>query len=263
VSRRRHQNREAPSGERVRPDGEAHAPSRVRVGGGAPTSGIAIGIAIGILFLLVCSVPSTAQVSFGIRGGYSDIDEAAFAGSDKIGATPLLGMQILLPIVPLVSLVIAAEQRERSLDFGGVAVGELQLQGHANWSDQTLFAAARLRSPGTIGLYGGGGIGLHRQKAELSHVVQMEPGPSGATPAESARESRCRVKSAQAEDPLSAFLDTAQKESDDLSWHAFAGLDLQLPMAPVSLFAEGRIDDIEGRVPHSLAAYGGLNLRLP
>jgi hypothetical protein len=204
-----------------------------------------------LAFLLLAGVgaagPAVAGASFGVRGGYADVDEAAFTGSGRIGGTPLFGLQVMLPVLPLVSLVIAGEQRSNEFDFGDANFGDLHLRGRAKWTDQTLFAAGRVAMPGVLGLYGGAGVGLHRRKTKVSQVVEV--GKLGA--------------GSPADDPLSDFRDRVQKESNDLSWHGFAGVELRLPVVPVSVFAEGRIDDIQGAAPHSLAAYAGVNLRLP
>ena len=55
--------------------------------------------------------------------------------------------------------------------------------------------------------------------------------------------------------PLNDFVSDAEKETTDLSWHGFAGLEFSLPAVPVAIFAEGRIDDIQGGDPRSLAIY--------
>jgi hypothetical protein len=40
-------------------------------------------------------------------------------------------------------------------------------------------------------------------------------------------------------------------------------VEISAPAVLIALFAEGRIDDIQGNAPRSLAAYAGVNLRLP
>jgi hypothetical protein len=186
-----------------------------------------------LIFHLAAAAPVHAGIAFGLRAGYADVDGDAFVGSGKIGGTPLLGLQAIIPIVPLISLVVAGEQRTKRFDFANASIGDLTLSGRAKWTDQALYAAARARLPGVIGLYGGAGVGMHRQQTNLSGV------------------------------PRNDFINQLEKEATDLSWHAFAGLECSVPAVPVAIFGEGRIDDIQGSAPHSLAAYAGFNLKLP
>jgi hypothetical protein len=239
------------------------------IGGALPGVRIALSLVATALLLVVVAfcvaapTPARAGVAFGLRGGYADVDGKAFLGSGKIGGTPLVGLQAILPIVPLVSLVIAGEQRTRSFDFGNAAIGDLRLRGRAKWTDQALYAAARVRVPGAVGLYGGAGAGMHRQKTDLSGVVELAGVPKAGTRPSARVVGPRRVGSAAAGNPLDDFVNRAEKEATDLSWHAFAGLEFSTPALPVAIFAEGRIDDIQGSDPRSLAAYAGFNLKLP
>ena len=214
-------------------------------------------------FCFATPIPARAGVAFGCRGGYTDVDGTAFLGSGKIGGTPLLGLQAILPIASFVSLVVAGEQSTRSFDFSSAAIGDLRLRGRARWTDQALYAAARVGVPGTVGLYGGVGVGMHRQKTDLSGVVDLTGLPRFETHASARIDSPRRTGSATAGNPLDDFIRRAEKEATDLAWHAFAGLEVSVPSAPVAIFAEGRIDDIQGSAPRSLAAYAGFNLKLP
>jgi hypothetical protein len=208
-------------------------------------------------------MPARAGVAFGVRGGYADVDGNAFVGSGKIGGTPLIGLQAILPVVPLISLVVAGEQRTKSFDFTSPTIGTLRAEGRAKWTDRTLYAAARVRVPGVVGLYGGAGLGMHMRKTDLSGVVRTTgAGKTDAPASAGAGESRV-TRAAIAGGSLDDFLSRAEKEATDLSWHAFAGMEFSIPVVPVAVFAEGRVDDIQGSDPRSLAAYVGVNLKLP
>ncbi len=214
-------------------------------------------------FCFAAPTPACAGVAFGLRGGYANVDGNAFVGSGKIGGTPLIGLQAIIPIVPLISLVVAGEQRTKSFDFTTPTIGALHADGRAKWTDRALYAAARVRVPGLVGLYGGAGVGMHMLKTDLSGVVQTA-GVRKADAPSSAGVGRSRLTgAATAGGPLDDFLSRAEKEATDLSWHAFAGLEFSIPVVPVAVFAEGRIDDIQGSAPRSLAAYVGVNLKLP
>lgn len=209
------------------------------------------------------STPAAAGVAFGVRGGYANVDGDAFVGSGKIGGTPLVGLQAILPLVPLVSLVVAGEQRTKSLDFANATFGDIHARGRAKWTDQALFAAARIRAPGVTGVYGGAGVGMHRQKADLSGVVELTVVPKADLERVGRVGGARRSGAASAGSPLDDAISRAEKEATDLSWHAFAGVEFGIPVVPIAAFAEGRIDDIQGSAPHSIAAYAGINLKLP
>jgi opacity protein-like surface antigen len=218
---------------------------------------------VAFAFCFAAPTPACAGVAFGLRGGYTDVDGHAFVGSGKIGGTPLVGLQAVLPIVPLISLVIAGEQSTKSFDFTSPTIGTLRAEGRAKWTDRALYAAARVRVPGAVGLYGGAGVGMHMRKTDLSGVVQTTAVQKADTPPGARVDGPRRAGAVTAGSPLDDFLSRAEKEANDLSWHAIAGLELSIPVVPVAVFAEGRIDDIQGSAPRSLAAYAGFNLKLP
>ncbi len=215
------------------------------------------------LIALSTAFPVHAEIAFGVRGGYEDVAGDAFAGSGRIGGTPFFGLQAIFPVVPFASLVLAGEQRTKRLDLDSVTWGGQELGGRATWTDQTLLAAVRLGMPGVVGLYGGGGVGMHRREADLSDITiltgeKREP----ASPKEQSRRARERDRP-PAGDPLGEFVDDAEAETVHVAWHALVGVELRFPLARVTAFAEGRIDDLQARPPHSVAAYAGVNVRLP
>lgn len=218
---------------------------------------------VAFAFCFAAPTPARAGVAFGLRGGYTDVDSHAFVGSGKIGGTPLVGLQAVLPIVPLISLVIAGEQSTKNFDFTTPTIGTLHAAGRAKWTDRALYAAARVRVPGAVGLYGGAGVGMHMLKTDLSGVVQTTAAREADTQPSARVAGPRRAGAATVRSPLDDFLSRAEKEANNLSWHAFAGLELSIPVVPVAVFAEGRIDDIQGSAPRSLAAYAGFNLKLP
>ena len=230
---------------------------------GRALRGVCIALSLVVGALCVAPTPARAGVAFGLRGGYAAVDRDALLGSGKTLGTPFFGLQAILPIVPLVSLVVAGEQRTKSFDFGSAAVGNLQVRGRAKWTDQALYAAARIRVPGAIGLYGGAGIGMHRQKTDLSAVVDVTGVPKTDTQSSARIGEPRRTGPATEGNSLDDFRRRAEKEATDLSWHALVGLEFSVPAVPVAVFAEGRIDDIQGSAPSSLAVYAGFNLKLP
>jgi hypothetical protein len=232
------------------------------IGRALPGVGIALSLVL-VAFCVATPTPARAGVAFGLRAGYAAVDRDALLGSGKTLGTPFVGLQAIIPIVPLISLVVAGEQRTKSFDFGNAAIGDLHVGGRAKWTDQALYAAARVRVPGVIGLYGGAGVGMHRQKTDLSGVVEVAGVPKADTQPSARVGGPRRTGSATAGNPLDDFINRAEKEATDLSWHAFAGLEFSIPVLPVAIFAEGRIDDIQGSAPRSLAVYAGFNLKLP
>jgi hypothetical protein len=231
--------------------GAPRIPALVAAAGRGP---FVIAVLLVALALLVAAAPAHAGAAFGVRGGYAKVDADAFRGSGKIGEAPFFGLQAVLPIVPLVSLVIAGEQRTKEFDFGNASFGGLHLQGRAKWTEQALYASARIRSPGVVGIYGGVGAGLHRQQTDLSGVVEV---------ATTKRLAAGRARGVAAADPVGDFIRGAQKELTDPSWHAIVGVEISAPVVPLAIFAEGRIDDIQGSAPAAGAVYAGVNLQLP
>jgi hypothetical protein len=239
------------------------------VGGALSGVGTALSLvptALSLVVVALCFVtptPVRAGVAFGVRGGYAAVDRDALLGSGKTLGTPFFGLQAVIPIVPLVSLVVAGEQRTKSFDFGNATIGNLGVTGRAKWTDQALYAALRVRVPGAVGLYGGAGVGMHRQKTDVVGVLEVTGVPKAdAQPDARVGEPR-RTGLATEGNPLDDFRRRAEKEATDLSWHALVGLELSLPVVPVAIFAEGRMDDIQGSAPRSLAVYAGFNLKLP
>ena len=236
-------------------------PGLARAGSGATFAALAALAAFGMLATL--AETARAGIAFGLRGGYEDVETDAFAGSGPVGGTPFFGLQASFPIVPFASLVLAGEQRTKQLDFDGASWAGQELGGRATWTDQTLLAALRVGLPGVVRLYGGGGVGMHRQEADLSEVVTLTGGgKESAAPGDRSGRARGSHRTADS-DPLGEFVDQAEAETVNVSWHALVGLELHVPVAPLSVFAEGRLDDLQNRPPHSLAAYAGVNLRLP
>lgn len=208
---------------------------------------------------LAAAGPVHAGAAFGVRGGYANVDGDAFRGSGKIGGTPFFGLQAILPILPLVSLVIAGEQRTKEFDFASASFNDLSLRGQAKWTDQALYAAARVRLPGVFGLYGGAGVSLHRQKTDLSGVARVTPTPKTVSAPGDLRP----LRGVAAGDPVNDFIRKAEKELTDPAWHAIVGVEFSIPVFPVVVFAEGRVEDIQGSAPAAGAVYAGVNLKLP
>ena len=60
------------------------------------------------------------------------------------------------------------------------------------------------------------------------------------------------------------FITRTEKERTTYSWHVLGGISVSLPVLPLSIFAEGRFEDVGGTFsPKVGSVYGGLNVEFP
>lgn len=199
-------------------------------------------------------------VSVGIHAGYADLDGELFEGAGDLEGTPFGGIHLVIPVARNLRLALSGEARSKDLTFDEAGADQA-LHGEAEWTDQTLRAALRLRllpfGSGTGGVYLGGGVGVQIQEIEVK-VVTRPATLAGVAVARAGVDGPRR-----ADDPGGDFVEDLEKEETNLSVHALAGVALPLHPVPVSIFAEVRFEEIGGDgTPRSLSAYGGLSLDL-
>jgi hypothetical protein len=225
-----------------------------------------------VLFLLCASAaPSAASgAAFGFRVGYADVTGSVFPGSGDLDGVKFFGLQAAFPLMPTAAVVIAGEARNDKLSFNRAGAENVFVHGSGKWSDLSLHGSLRLRliPLGLASLYGGAGGGVHFSKVNIDDgSVAVVPGSGAAALQSRAALARGaapnRVLSLQ-QDPIHDFIDRAEKEQTDLSWHILGGLNFPLPVIPLSLFAEARYEEITGDFKHTgYLAYAGVNLELP
>lgn len=196
-----------------------------------------------VMLAAVCAGPALAGASFGIHGGWSDLGGDVFRGSGKIGNVNFLGLQANLPIASLVSLGLAGESRHDSLHFRAAGNPGALFSGRGRWDDVSLYASLRVNlfpvKAGPFSVYAGGGAGVHLTKIKLVAAAAQQAG-------------------------VADFVHETQKDKTDLSLHALGGASFGLPVFPLSLFAETRLERVSGNFkPHGISIYGGVNLELP
>jgi len=175
---------------------------------------------------------------FGVRGGYADLDGHLFDGSEALGDLKLYGVQAIFPLFGGFAIEVSGEGVSEELVF---SVDGAQDAFDAKWSDIALYTTGRIQllPPGVLGLYAGGGVGVHFTDIEatgLDHVAD---------------EVRKNVS------------DLINEERSDFEWNAVAGASLGLGQL-VEVFGEGRYRDVTGDFGREgYALYAGLNLRLP
>ncbi len=219
------------------------------------------GPAIALILLGVRPAVSAAGVSIGARAGWSHANGSTFTGAQRLNGVDLFGAQAILKIVPIVSLQIAGEGRNRSFDFQNSPIGGTLLAGRAKWTDLALFATARIRivplTLGPLGTYAGVGLGAHFAQTKINSA-QIVTSPAALAAGDAF------VPASTQSDPVTDFIKEQQKKHNNLAWHALAGVNLGLPVLPLSLFAEGRFEQVAGRfTPDSFALLGGVNVDFP
>jgi len=205
-----------------------------------------------VTILSVCG-PARAGLQLGARAGYADLQGDVFRGSGDLSGTGLFGIQAIFSALPRVNLCLAGEAKNDKLTFSGAGDLSEQFNGKAEWRDLGLYASLHLHlipiGVGPLGLYAGGGGGVHFTEMTLSDVTSSTPksaaGPLGAA------------------GPVDDFIKQVEEKKSDFAWHLLAGTSFSLPVLPLAVFAEVRFEDVTGDfTPRGYSAYAGLNLSL-
>jgi len=210
------------------------------------------------LALFPLSSAAAEGVAFGLHGGYSDPSGNIFRGSGDLSGTPFLGLHVVFPVAPILSLAVLGEARTQDLSFEDAGVDGVDglFRGSAEWTDQALYVSARLRvvpfGVGPAGIHIGGGAGVHLQQLELKGVV---PALRAAPPG--------RALPVEPQGTPGDFIGALEEERTEVSYHAIAGLSVGMGPLPVTVFGEARFEEIDGRYsPRSYSAYAGVSIEL-
>ncbi len=186
---------------------------------------------------LLCAGSAEAVVQLGARGGYAHAAGDLFPGSGQLGGSGLYGVVMSVGLMPTVDIEVAWERYRKEFTFEEAAFEDSFFGGDGNYEDQAYLVTGKLHLPigGILGLYGGGGGGLHR--IDLS------------------------VKS---DDPtVQEYLDQLNEIDRDWEWHAVAGAQIKLPSVPILIYGEYRFQNVTGGADVRYnSVYAGLNLFL-
>jgi hypothetical protein len=189
-----------------------------------------------------------AGTEVGIRYGRANLKGDLFPGSGDIGQTPLLGLQVVLDVLPIISLELAGEAYDEDFRFEDGDLGGVVADGTGNFKDTALLATGKVGLPLTLlgpgSIYGGLGLSAHFVDLEID-----------------ATESSGLLKNGD-KDLEDAVQDIAG-ESTDVEWHAVLGIRTAIPILPLSAFFELRYQDImDGNLPDLTSGYLGVNFRI-
>lgn len=189
------------------------------------------------VFSILAPESNAAGLQLGARFGYADLNGSPFEGADSFGGTEIIGLQVLFPVAPRVTLSIEGEGSSEDIDFSAIdeSAGELE-EGTVEWSDLALYGSVRLGLlplAGPLDLYVGGGAGVHFSELTFEDVS----------------------------DAVSEALEEeVGTEDSSLEWHGLAGTSVGFG-GIFAVFAEARYRDIGGDYDRDgWAGYVGLNL---
>lgn len=204
--------------------------------------------------LLMCAglwtfASAEAGTEVGIRYGRADLrGNRLFPGSGDLGATPLIGLQVELDVLPIIRLELAGEAYDEDFRFEDGRFGDVITEGTGNFKDTALLATGKLGLPLTLlgpgSLYGGLGLSAHfidvKVDATESNGLLMD-----------------------GEKDLEDAIKEVAGERTEVEWHAVIGIRTGIPILPLSAFAEVRYQDVlDGGTPDLGSAYLGLNFRI-
>jgi len=206
-----------------------------------------LGSLAALLLLAGWTASCRAELSVGLRFGWTNVSDEVFSGSGKLGGTNLIGAHLAFGLGPRLELEVAGEHFSKEFDFSAGLIGGLEAVGDGEWEDLALYGSGRVRLIGfaflPLDVYGGGGLNVHWIDLALEHVTR-----SGAD--------------AGAGD-LDDAIEELAGERSELGWHVLGGVRLALSGSALSVFAEAR--HMRGfdtdRIPASSSIYLGAALR--
>ncbi len=222
--------------------------SRASVGRRRWAARLAPGSLAALLALAGLTAAGRAEVTVGVRAGWSDVADEVFTGSGELGGTTLMGAHLGVGLLSLFELEVAGESITEEFDFSEGAIGPFEAVGEGTWEDLALYTTLRARLLRLVFLpvqfYAGGGLNLHWAELTLENVglANRDAGPGD----------------------LEDEVKKVAGERTELGWHLVGGLRVVPGDFPVWLFAEGRYlkgFDTE-KLPRSTSVYLGLSFRL-
>lgn len=198
--------------------------------------------------ILGLSASAEAGTEVGIRYGRANLKGDIFPGSGDLGQTPLLGIQVVLDVLPIISLELAGEAYDEDFHFEDGDFDGVIADGTGNFKDTALLATGKIGFPlsllGPGSIYGGLGLSAHFTDLEID-----------------ATENSGLLRSGD-KDLRDSVQDIAG-ESTDVEWHAVVGIRTGIPVLPLSAFFELRYQDImNGDLPDLTSGYLGVNFRI-
>ncbi len=189
-----------------------------------------------------------AEMSVGVRFGWSDVSDEFFEGSGELGGTNLVGAQLGLGLSPLVEFEVAGEYVREEFAFTEGLIGGIEAAGEGEWEDMALLATVRLVALSLpslpVRIFVGGGLNVHWADLTLD-AASLSPQDAPA-------------------DEIQEAIEEVAGERSEVGWHAVGGLRLSPPASAICAFVEVRHQEglDPDDLPKSNSIYGGLSIRL-
>jgi hypothetical protein len=189
-----------------------------------------------------------AEMSVGMRFGWSDVSGEFFTGSGELGTTNLIGAQLGVGFLKILELEVAGEYISEEFTFTEGIIEGVEAAGAGEWEDMALYATGRARILGLVFLpvqvCVGGGLNLHWAELTLDEV-SLSPQDAPA-------------------DEIEKAVEEIAGERSELGWHLVGGLRLAPPSWVVSVIAEGRYQKgfDPDQLPEATSIYLGVSFRL-
>lgn len=229
--------------------------------------GNALGAMLLVSTLVWLAVPgiAAASSSVGVRYGWMNASGELFKGSGDLGSGDMVGIQLELGLLPMLSVEAAGEYVNQKLAFSHALFDDIAAQGDVDYEDVTLYLTGRWYAISLMALplkvYGGGGLHVHYADVTVENAVPTTFVPLGA--ALSASPPAVRHAPGNTTDDLERAIEDATGARTRVAWHLVAGVRLDPPGSPILLFVEGRYaEPFEDGVPKAKSVYAGLSIRL-
>jgi opacity protein-like surface antigen len=192
---------------------------------------------------------AAASSAIGVRYGWADASGEIFQGDFDLSGCNLVGVQLGLPLGPLVEAEVAGEYVREPFTFTEGLLEGWKAGGKGDYEDLTLLftgkASVFTMFALPLRLYVGGGANVHYAEIEVDPAeVTVDQGGSGSGTLEDA-------------------VAKATGKRTRVGWHLVAGARLAPRGFPLLAFLEGRYQDPFQRnegVPSTKSLYAGLSL---
>jgi hypothetical protein len=211
---------------------------------GARTTITGAALTLALACALAAPAGAAGGTTVGVRYGWANATGRLFRGGPDLKSCNLVGVQLGLPLLPLIRVEVAGEYVSQPFSFDKGVFDGIEAAGKGDYEDLTLLLTAKLdflSLPAIpLKLYGGGGASVHYANVEVN---QLSPLPGRG--------------------PLEDAIKKVTGKSTEVGWHAVAGARLAVPALPFQIFVEGRYQDPfrhERGVPTTKSVYAGLDL---
>jgi hypothetical protein len=219
-----------------------------------------------LVWMTVPEIATAGSSSVGLRYGWMNASGELFKGSGDLGSGDMVGIQLELGLLPMLSVEAAGEYVNQKLEFSHAFFDDIAAQGDVDYEDVTLYLTGRWYAFSLMALplkiYGGGGLHVHYADVTVENAVQTTFVPLDAA-ARPAAPPAVHHGTGNTTDDLEHAIEDATGARTRVAWHAVAGVRLDPPGSPILLFVEGRYaEPFQDGVPKVKSVYAGLSIRL-